>query len=238
MTANPCRRSVPSAIARLDRHARQDRDHRRVARHPRGHLERESRELEAVGEFEPGERFADLLELVEAAARLHHDRPEAVVLLAQLEVVAGLVARLVPVLPVAIGLERLLADAVGGVAAVAGEPELLVQHRHRVGDARGRRHGEIGAVRLAARRVAVRVEVDEDRRPGEGRRLVDAAVQLAGAGGHLPVNALERVADLVLAHAGGARRVFEQAVLKPDFADRPLRGEVVLRQAAGSSGRP
>ena len=77
----------------------------------------------------------------------------------------------------AIGLERLLADAVGGVAAVAGQAELLVQHRHRVGDARGGGDGQVGAVRLAARRVAVRVEVDEDRRPGEARRLVDAAVQ-------------------------------------------------------------
>ena len=45
-------------------------------------------------------------------------------------------------------------------------------------------------MRLAACGIAVSVEVHEDGRAGEAGRLVDAAVELAGAGGGLPVDAL------------------------------------------------
>ena len=109
------------------------------------------------------------------------------------------------------------------MAPVARKAHLLGQHRDRVSQAGGRRHGQFRPVRLAALVVAVLVEVHEDRRPGERGRLVDATVQLPGAGRHLPVDALERVAQDVLPHARGARGVFVQPVLKPHFADRSFR---------------
>ena len=81
VTANPCRRSVPSAIAVSTGTC--GRTAITVAsRGIRGAISRARlAKLEAVGEFEPGQRLANLLELVEAAAGLHDHRPQAVVLL-------------------------------------------------------------------------------------------------------------------------------------------------------------
>ena len=122
------------------------------------------------------------------------------------------------------------ADPVGGVAAVGDQPDRLAHQAHRVGQRHGGRHGQLRTARLVLRGVAVAVEVEHDRRAGDRRGVVDLAVQDPGAGRGRPVDAVERVAGLVVPDAGDPRRVLEQAVRQPDLADRPTRRHVVARQ--------
>ena len=70
------------------------------------------------------------------------------------------------------------------------------------------------------------MKIQYQRGPDDARRLVDLAVQLAGAGGRPPVDAVQRIARLVPPHAGDPRGVFEEAVRDADFADRPPRGQL------------
>src|SRR5206468_9562947 len=64
----------------------------------------------------------------------------------------------------------------------------------------------------------------------ERRGFVDLAVQLAGAGGGAPVNAVHRVAGFVGSHAADARGIFVQPVREAHVADRPARGDIVAAQ--------
>jgi hypothetical protein len=66
------------------------------------------------------------------------------------------------------------------------------------------------------------MEVEQDRGPDDGRRLVDLAVELASTGGRLPTHTVERVASLVSPDAGDAGGILKQTIGHPDFADGPL----------------
>src|SRR5262245_53334606 len=63
-----CKALPPQSAERdgtLNRHLRENGNHGRIARHSCCHLQRETRELEPVREFEPRKSLADLLKLIE-----------------------------------------------------------------------------------------------------------------------------------------------------------------------------
>ena len=74
------------------------------------------------------------------------------------------------------------ADALGGVAGVGDQADLLAHQEDGVDQRHGGGDGQFAAERLAARVVAVRVEVEQDGDAGERRGLVDLAVQLRRCG--------------------------------------------------------
>ena len=119
------------------------------------------------------------------------------------------------------------ANAVGRIAAVAHEPNLLAQLIDGVGQRNGRRHGQLRAVRLALARIAVLVKVEQQRGAGQCGRLVDLAVEEAGAGRRAPVNTIERITSLIRPHAGDARGILIKPVNEPHVADGPPRRQVV-----------
>ena len=75
------------------------------------------------------------------------------------------------------------ADAVGGVAAVGNQADLLAHLPHGVDQRHGRGDGQFRADGLAPLVVAGRVEVEQHGGAGQGRGLLHLAVQGAGAGG-------------------------------------------------------
>ena len=108
-----------------------NRHHRGVAGKPAGRLGQQLGETQPVGQFHPGERFQDSHQLLRSAAGLDHHRLEPVALVQHACGPPGGLARADVVVP------AFLADAVGGVAAVGHQPDLLVHFVHGVGQ-RGR----------------------------------------------------------------------------------------------------
>src|SRR5579883_1895508 len=126
--------------------------------------------------------------------------------------------------------QRFLADAVGAVAAVTRQTDLLIQHRDSIRHTHGCCNHEFRAVWFAALGIAILVKVHEDGGSGQRGWFIDAAVKLTGSGGDLPVNALESIAENILPNAGGSGRVFKEPVLETNLSDGPFRSEVVLRE--------
>ncbi len=129
-----------------------------------------------------------------------------------------------------VAVKALGADPIGGVAAIAEQPDRLTDLVQSRGDGTGQRNRQIAANRFVMRRIGVPVEVEHEGRSGHRRRLVDLAVQRSGAGGRRPVDAPQRVAELPLANPTDPRRILNHRVANPNLADRSRRGDVVTRQ--------
>ena len=85
-------------------------------------------------------------------------------------------------------------------------------------------------MRLTLAMIAGLVKVEQQSRAGQGRWLVDLAVQGAGAGRGAPVHAIKRIARLIRPHAGNPRRVLEQPVDHAHVANGPARRQIITLQ--------
>ena len=192
------------------------------------------RQRQAVRFLDAGQRLQNLPQLGVAPPRRHDHRPQPMIFLlvaGRLGLAAGAKLLVAP---------TFAANPVGRVAAVGD------QARPAGPSAQMRPASDAAAVTASSDRTGSSaaandccVKIEQDRRPGHGRRLVDLAVQHARARGRPPVDAIQRIARLVAAHAGDPRRILEQPVRHPHFADRPPRRDVepCQRNTSGYTSR-
>src|SRR5205807_2221062 len=199
-------------------------DHRGIPRNSAGDLGDQLCRRKSIAQLYACQRLADALELLHAAPRRHDQRLQTRAALAHDDFLPGRQPSAIVMLP------TFHADAIGGIASIAYKPHLLSQLINRVRQRYGSRHRQLGTVRLSLAMVAGFVEIEQHRRPGEGRWLVDLAMEHAGARGCPPVNAIERIARFVWADAGDPRWVLKEPVNHPHIADGPARSQIVALQ--------
>ena len=117
-----------------------------VARQAARRLDRQLGKRQTFGQFQPRQGLEDPHELFGPAARFDDDGPQPVAVIFHLRRVEGQRARpeLMP--------EPFLQNAIGRVAPVGDQPDLLAHLIDRVGQRGRRRDGQLRTARLAARR--------------------------------------------------------------------------------------
>ncbi len=188
------------------RDVRQDGDNRGVSGQPARRFGQEFWELETVGRFESGQGCQDLLQLGRSPPGFNEDGLEAV----RGGPFGGLGAGHRP--GAELLMPALVLGTLGRIPPVGDEPNLLPHLIDRVGQRGGGHHRQFLPVNRVLGAEAGGVQVQHNRGPGDAGRLIDLALQRAGAGGGAPVDAIEGIPPFERAHPGNARGVLEQSV--------------------------